>query len=429
MINWTKTIEIGTKDLNTYRPKIVVSCDKCGKDEIIRVRVKSRIINNQLNWECPKCIGNRPERVDKIKKQMKKQWQNDNYKSDRKNGTIKMWNNDEFRKTHLASVNTPENREHCSIVAKKAWLNPEYRKSHAIGLIKESTRRPSTEIKFDAILESLGIKHKPYIIGPYTFDYGIENNNKILLIEINGNYWHTRPYVIRKDKAKVLYISNLPNYELRTIWEHQLYDTDRIIQLVNLWLGKNTQYKTIELSEVSYCLADPEEVKDFVSNYHYLGSLGRTKTCIMCKYDNKIIGACILAHPTNNSSILRIGMKKNQVLELTRFALSPLYRNKNLASHFLSKIKNFIDKPIKRIISFADPSAGHSGTIYKAANWVTDGETEVSYFYIKEDGWKLHKRTLYRQANSNHMTEQEFATAFGYKKIHVPPLLRFYIDI
>lgn len=31
---------------------------------------------------------------------------------------------------------------------------------------------------------------------------------------------------------------------------------------------------------------------------------------------------------------------------------------------------------VKHLLSYADPSAGHSGTIYKAANWKSDGRTD-----------------------------------------------------
>jgi hypothetical protein len=36
--------------------------------------------------------------------------------------------------------------------------------------------------------------------------------------------------------------------------------------------------------------------------------------------------------------------------------------------------KNFPE--VSHLVSYADPSAGHSGTIYKAANWIADGSTD-----------------------------------------------------
>ena len=46
-------------------------------------------------------------------------------------------------------------------------------------------------------------------------------------------------------------------------------------------------------------------------------------------------------------------------------------------------------------------------------------------FYINEDGWKLHKKTLYNQARAMHMKETEFAQRFNYKKIYLPPLRKY----
>jgi len=34
------------------------------------------------------------------------------------------------------------------------------------------------------------------------------------------------------------------------------------------------------------------------------------------------------------------------------------------------------NRDVKHLLSYADPSAGHCGTIYKAANWISDGKTD-----------------------------------------------------
>jgi hypothetical protein len=79
MINWAKTNDIfGRSDLNGFRPKVYVSCDSCGKDSI---RNKSRIINNNIEWNCPKCVSNRDDVKLKLHHSTSNLWNDENYKN------------------------------------------------------------------------------------------------------------------------------------------------------------------------------------------------------------------------------------------------------------------------------------------------------------------------------------------------------------
>jgi hypothetical protein len=52
---------------------------------------------------------------------------------------------------------------------------------------------------------------------------------------------------------------------------------------------------------------------------------------------------------------------------------------KNAESWFMSRAVQWVkqNRPdVRLLISYADPSAGHSGTIYRAANWISDGRTD-----------------------------------------------------
>jgi len=46
-----------------------------------------------------------------------------------------------------------------------------------------------------------------------------------------------------------------------------------------------------------------------------------------------------------------------------------------LIAQSVKYIRSFYPK-VKCLVSYADPSVGHAGTIYKAANWITDGRTD-----------------------------------------------------
>jgi len=52
---------------------------------------------------------------------------------------------------------------------------------------------------------------------------------------------------------------------------------------------------------------------------------------------------------------------------------------RNTESWFISRAIDYIKrnrKDVECLVSYADPSVGHKGTIYKAANWIEDGRTD-----------------------------------------------------
>ena len=48
---------------------------------------------------------------------------------------------------------------------------------------------------------------------------------------------------------------------------------------------------------------------------------------------------------------------------------------KNTESWFIARTVRMVRGPMA-LVSYADPSAGHTGTIYRAANWIADGRTD-----------------------------------------------------
>lgn len=102
-----------------------------------------------------------------------------------------------------------------------------------------------------------------------------------------------------------------------------------------------------------------------IENHHYLGYAPICMTFSLGVYiGNDFAGVMMFGHP-----IARLEDQKH-TLELTRMFLydSP----KNSESRALSLAEKWIKahKPqITRLIAYSDMSQGHTGTIYKAANW------------------------------------------------------------
>jgi len=86
---------------------------------------------------------------------------------------------------------------------------------------------------------------------------------------------------------------------------------------------------------------------------------------------------------------------KTPCLELRRLALiddTP----KNSESFFIGYCLRWLKKntPYRRIISYADISRGHVGTIYKATGFKLMGQTSAGSKMVVYDGREFHMRSL-----------------------------------
>ena len=96
--------------------------------------------------------------------------------------------------------------------------------------------------------------------------------------------------------------------------------------------------------------------------------------CLVAERDGVPIGCIVYSAPPREAD-KRYGGK---VWELARvYLLDEIPRNAEtwLIGQSVRHIKRH-HKDVQHLLSYADPSAGHSGTIYKAANWRLDGRTD-----------------------------------------------------
>ena len=104
---------------------------------------------------------------------------------------------------------------------------------------------------------------------------------------------------------------------------------------------------------------------------------------------------------------------KDWVTELHRLHILDV-TPKNTESWFISRCLKLLkqDKPqIKAVLSFADTTVGHSGTIYKATNAYRIGTTGKAIFYTDETGRLRHPH----QCGVN--ITKEMATEKGWKAV------------
>lgn len=438
MINWIKTRELfgTTKELVGTRPKVWCICDTCQeKESPITIRVKSDVINGQLKWDCASCVGKRKDVSQKLSKSTKKQWQTKEYKikmrelkerqktSKNFSDSIKKKARQERLKKNHAWSN-PLNIEKASIKSKKLLKNPIIKERQKDGLKKAkprlniNTNRSSLEKIFKNILDDANIQHiHQYVHGPWSFDFLIENT----LIEINGEYWHSLKKQQIRDKQKRSYVSNNTTYDYMIINEHEFLSPEKILSKINKI--KPIKILNIDTKDLSIREISNQKASLFLKQYHYLGAETRSGYYIGLFYNTKLIGVAGFGSVIRN----QILKKHHNVIELIRFCLSPIYKNKNMGSWFLSRSIKLAHQHYNNdvFITYADTTVGHTGALYKATNWKYDGETKSSYWYLDQHGNKYHKKTIWDHAKRMSMTEHDYSKKHNLVKIKDKPKKRF----
>jgi hypothetical protein len=108
---------------------------------------------------------------------------------------------------------------------------------------------------------------------------------------------------------------------------------------------------------------------------HYLGKWpGVCVLLLAMRRGLETLGAVVFALPPKETSV-RYG---GQTWELARLWIDDSVPA-NSETWFLGKAVRYVrahHPEVRALVSYADPSANHSGTIYRAANWKSDGRTD-----------------------------------------------------
>jgi hypothetical protein len=142
------------------------------------------------------------------------------------------------------------------------------------------------------------------------------------------------------------------------------------------------------------------ESKKLIENIHY-SKTARSQLPIhvfILKKEGTQVGVAIFGMPICRHY-------DRDTLELRRFVLTDAMP-KNTESFFLGNCLRWIeknDREIVRVITYADPNQGHTGTIYKATNFMEDGEELSGNPRIVKMGDKvIHIRQLYQKRNGEY---------------------------
>jgi len=150
-----------------------------------------------------------------------------------------------------------------------------------------------------------------------------------------------------------------------------------------------------------------EQAKSFLAKYHYLGKKQFRHSFIYGLLnpdtafgDNPLMGVCVF-HGVSapETCVGAFGLERNKqsgIYEIGRLAMHPSLNGGNYTSWFVSRAIKQLKKDtnVRAIISYADSSAGHQGSIYRACNALYCGVSSPKNDYyvggkIKERG-KTH---------------------------------------
>ena len=139
--------------------------------------------------------------------------------------------------------------------------------------------------------------------------------------------------------------------------------------------------------ELDWC--SHKAAKWAVEHWHYSGRMPVGKQVMVGVWESgRFIGVVIFGRGANRHMAGEYRLVTTEAVELTRVALtehdSPVSRIVAIATRLLGR-----QSPgIRLVVSYADPSQGHDGGIYKAMGWVYVGRSSPQAAVVG-----MHKRT------------------------------------
>lgn len=160
-----------------------------------------------------------------------------------------------------------------------------------------------------------------------------------------------------------------------------------------------------ELQDYIFSPTERKDIRDFIEKWHYSHNINGVKHsyCFKMSLNNEIIAACIFGGIATKGVWEKYSDKEENIIELRRLCCiddTP----KNMESFFIGKCLKWLknNTKIKRVLSYADYTYGHSGIIYKATNFKLLGQTKGNYV-IDFNGRLYHTRTTHTKNKKKYL--------------------------
>jgi len=176
----------------------------------------------------------------------------------------------------------------------------------------------------------------------------------------------------------------------------------------------STALQSIHVQPIPFVAA-----RKLIEKHHYLHSMpGGTKLAFGVLLNDRLLGAIVFGAGPHNAYKLVDDAIQDDCLTLTRLWLSdelPANSESRVIGVSLRAIKK--NTKVKFLVSYADPSQGHMGTIYQATGWLYTGLSEAMPMFDLGDGRLRHSRSLSHAYGSHSIKHFE---SFGVKVKVVP---------
>ena len=164
---------------------------------------------------------------------------------------------------------------------------------------------------------------------------------------------------------------------------------------------------------------DSSIARDLLTRHHYLHSWpGGTQMAMGVFADGELRGAMTLGVGPANIHRLVDGASRSDSMTLTRLWLADTLP-RNSESWVIGQVLRAMRRhtAVKFVVSYADPSHGHVGVIYQAANFSYTGLSQPTPLYDLGDGVHRHSRSISTALGSR---DRRFLRARGVTVTLVP---------
>lgn len=281
------------------------------------------------------------------------------------------------------------------------------------------------------ILRASGIEHHEEggdtAVGPfYVVDCIIpvqQDMAKPLIIEVQGEYWHSLPHVRVKDKQKHSYVRKHTNYDLLYLSDLNVRSMMEVTQTLEKY-GLTARVDRCSVAGLTIEEIGENDADEFYAVFHYSGRARKGSRSYGAFWNGDMVAAISYSHPIRLETATRLGYPAGQVLEIARLARRTNLECKNLISYLISQTRKLLPVEVTCLVSFSDHTFQHTGGVYKAAGFVNDGQVEADYCYISMYG-RYHKKTIWDRSKKFGMGEIEYAQQHGLVRLLGEPKTRW----
>lgn len=146
----------------------------------------------------------------------------------------------------------------------------------------------------------------------------------------------------------------------------------------------------------------PSAVRGIITEFHYLHSMpAASRRCYGVFHDSILAGAVVFTAGARRGHNILAAARPQEVATLARLWLTDELP-KNAESRVIGAVLRHLRRHTgwRLLLSYADPAAGHVGTIYQATGWLYLGQGGTEGYLELADGQVLHPRTAYKRYGS-----------------------------